>query len=118
MAPSGERKPFAQSGLRDAVQAALGGSGTLPSLDSGVARGGTIHLGAEYLTYARSKLSPLALKKELELRLAPVVAKSAGPAVGQPFGKFQVEKFLGKGGMAEVFLAQDPERDPARGQEV
>jgi serine/threonine protein kinase len=118
MAPSGERKPFAQSGLSDAVQAALGASGALPSLDSSVERGGTIHLGAEYLAYARSKLSPLALKKELEQRLAPVVATSAGPVPGQPFGKFQVERFLGKGGMAEVFLALDPERDPARGQEV
>ncbi|MEZ0230552.1 MAG: serine/threonine-protein kinase, partial [Planctomycetota bacterium] len=111
-------RPLAQSGLADAVQSALGGSGTLPSLDTHVPRGGTIHLGAEYLSYARQKLSPTALKKELEDRLAPVVAKSAGPVIGKPFGKFVVKSLLGKGGMAEVFLATDPERDPAKGQDV
>lgn len=116
--PEKGARPLAQSGLADAVQAALGGSGTLPSLDVHVPRGGTIHLGAEYLAYARQKLSPTALKKELEDRLAPVVATSAGPAPGKPFGKFVVKSFLGKGGMAEVFLAQDPERDAAKGQDV
>jgi serine/threonine protein kinase len=102
--------------LASAVHAALDHS--LPSISSEVGRGGTIHLGSDYLTYARKKLSSKELKKELEARLAPVVARSAGPAPGQPFGKFIVRSFLGKGGMAEVFLATDPERDPAKGQDV
>jgi serine/threonine protein kinase len=118
--PSDEKnRPFAQSGLADAVRSALGKeSGSLPALDSHVGRGGTIHLGAEYLAYARATLSPMALKKELEARLAPVVLRSAGPEPGKPFGKFQVKALLGKGGMAAVFLAEDPERDPQKGQDV
>ena len=106
------------SGLSDAISASLGQSMELPSLDVHVGRGGTIHLGAEYLAYARHTLSPVAFKKELESRLAPIVLKSPGPAAGKSFGKFTVKSFLGKGGMAEVFLAQDPERDPAKGQDV
>src|SRR5262249_41371843 len=111
-------RPIGRPGVWGAGPTPITASAPLPSLDVHVGRGGTIHLGAEYLAYARSKLSPTALKKELEDRLAPIVAKSAGPVTGQPFGKFAVSTLLGKGGMAEVFLATDPERDPAKGQEV
>ena len=44
------------------MRSALGQSASLPRLDTHVPRGGTIHLGAEYLSYARQTLSPTALK--------------------------------------------------------
>ena len=79
----------------------------------GTAAGKTIQLGADYLSYARGKLSPLEFKQQLVERLLPTVPRRGRPRPvkpREPFGKFEIRGRLGKGGMAEVFLAIDPER--------
>ena len=74
---------------------------------------GTVQLSADFLDYARERFTAPRFKDELERRLLPTV-----PADGSfgaiepdaPFGKFWVVDGLGRGGMAEVYLARDSER--------
>jgi serine/threonine protein kinase len=79
----------------------------------GTEAGATVQLGADYLSYVRKRLAAAEFKDQLIERLLPTVPLRGEPFPVQPrqrFGKFYIEGRLGKGGMAEVFLARDPER--------
>jgi serine/threonine protein kinase len=111
--PSGDGAGVEDAGRRSTAPPPRRQGATVKRLKAALATrtgpGSTVQLGIDYLTYARAKLSPPDLKKELENRLVPAVGRGPSPAVGAPFGKFEVRSFLGKGGMAEVFLAYDNE---------
>lgn len=84
-----------------------------PNPAPGSTPGATVQLSADFLDYARQRYTAPRFKDELEARLLPTVPERGpigeiGPGVG--FGKFFIVDRLGRGGMAEVFLARDPER--------
>jgi len=79
----------------------------------GTQAGATIQLGADFLTYARKRYGAVEFKNALVERLLPTVPRGGRPRKvrgGDVFGKFEIQGRLGKGGMAEVYLAVDPER--------
>lgn len=80
----------------------------------GTKAGQTVQLGSDFLDYARQRYDPSEFKDALVKRLLPTVPTSGRPLrvrSREAFGKFNVRGRLGKGGMAEVFLAEDPERE-------
>jgi len=84
----------------------------------GTAAGTTVQLGADYLSYARERHDAGTFKKKLVEKLLPTVprrGKIRPVRPGQMFGKFEILEPLGKGGMAFVYRALDPERVPADG---
>jgi serine/threonine protein kinase len=75
--------------------------------------GATVQLGSDYFTYARERLSVGKFKEALVQKLQPTVPRRGRPHAirpGESFGKFQILDRLGKGGMADVYQALDPER--------
>ncbi|MCA8923143.1 MAG: protein kinase [Planctomycetes bacterium] len=81
----------------------------------GTKAGQTVQLGSDFLDYARQRYDPSEFKDALIKRLLPTVPVGGRPLQVRPrerFGKFDVRGRLGKGGMAEVYLAEDPEREP------
>ncbi|MGE0712831.1 MAG: protein kinase [Planctomycetota bacterium] len=88
-------------------------TGPNPGAIQGSAARTTVQLGADYLSYARERFDALTFKNQLVERLLPTVPRSGVPRAvrsGQAFGKFEILDRLGKGGMAQVYLAIDPER--------
>ena len=64
-------------------------------------------------TFVGQRFTPSEFKDELVRRLLPTVPRHGKPppvAIGADFGKFELEGELGKGGMAIVYRALDPER--------
>lgn len=84
----------------------------------GTKAGATVQLGADYLSYARERHDAGTFKQKLVEKLLPTVprrGKIRPVRPGQRFGKFEILEPLGKGGMAFVYRAHDPERIPADG---
>jgi serine/threonine protein kinase len=84
----------------------------------GTKAGATVQLGADYLSYARERHDAGTFKQKLVEKLLPTVprrGKIRPVRPGQRFGKFDILEPLGKGGMAFVYRAHDPERIPAAG---
>ncbi|RMG09792.1 MAG: serine/threonine protein kinase [Planctomycetota bacterium] len=85
-----------------------------PGPRQGSRAGETVQLGAEFLRYARERFDAPRFKDELVRRLLPTVPRGGRPRPvrpGQSFGKFEILEKLGRGGMASVYRALDPERD-------